>query len=116
MASSKKEFLVILDPSEGEEIYQRLRSRYEVAQSLPPHIVIQRLDADEIKRVETSPGVQAVCEGSPPADVLETLSPSEVLFVTAWVERQRSAHKKRRGEGLAWDAPGYQPPDAPQEE
>nr|WP_128798909.1 hypothetical protein [Corallococcus coralloides] len=43
------------------------------------------------------PGVLVVAEGTLPGSALRHLNETEQLF----------------GEGLSWDAPGFQPPDGP---
>ncbi|NGO13334.1 hypothetical protein G5C60_38495 [Streptomyces sp. HC44] len=43
---------------------------------------------------------------------LDELAPGDRLFVDAWRERPLSK-PDRRGEGLPWDAPGFEPPDRP---
>ena len=44
--------------------------------------------------------------------VLDELDEGAQLFVRAWRERPLSK-PDRRGEGLSWDAPGFEPPDRP---
>ena len=43
-------------------------------------------------------------------DLPAGLSETEHLFVTAWLAGHRTT-KVRRGDGLAWAAPGFTPPD-----
>ena len=75
-------------------------------------MVIESVEAsDEILNL---PGVVVIAEGEAPAEVLKTLNPAETLFVSAWVERSAKP-KTRPGDKLSWDAPGFQPPDPPQE-
>ncbi len=44
--------------------------------------------------------------------VLDELDEGARLFVRAWQERPLSK-SDRRGEGLSWDAPGFEPPGPP---
>jgi hypothetical protein len=69
-----------------------------------------RVDDDERDAVLRIPGVTALVE-EPPAELPTDLSPEERVFVAAWAAR--GAPKVRRGEGLDWDAPGFEPPDRP---
>lgn len=65
------------------------------------------------------PGVRAVLVGGRAlqtfgdASVLTTLSAGERLFVQGWGAGQTAEPKARPGEGLPWDAPGFEPPDDP---
>ncbi len=43
---------------------------------------------------------------------LQQLDQGARLYVAAWRE-QALSKKDRRGQGQAWDAPGFQPPDLP---
>ncbi len=115
MADTKREFLVILDPDQGRDLFQRISSQYKIAQSLPPRVLIPLLDAREAREIAALPGVTSVCEAAVPPHVMETLTDGESLFASAWAERHQAAPKKRVGEGLAWDAPGFEPPDASKE-
>jgi hypothetical protein len=44
--------------------------------------------------------------------VLNGLNPTEQVFAEAWA-LGRKPKAFRPGEGLSWDAPGFQPPDGP---
>lgn len=98
------ETLVVLsrgaDPPQGA-VRQRLGNRVLIvdAAELGPGIAAV-LDVPEPGRVRT--------RGELPGD----LSDEERLFVSAWV-RRHSTSKQRAAEGLAWDTPGYEPPDPP---
>lgn len=47
----------------------------------------------------------------PGADDVADLTPAERLFVDAWRARLDEGTKVRPGDGLSWDATGFQPPD-----
>jgi hypothetical protein len=59
------------------------------------------------------PGVVAVSGGTLPSGLVERLDEGEALFVTAWASRMTGPQKQRGGEGLPWDASGFEPPDPP---
>lgn len=88
--------------------------RYRVTQRVSPRVVIvsPAHDAmpDELRRAT---GAEAVLEPGETlaADLRQTLSNAEGLFVDAFAGR--SSSKQRRGEGLDWDAEGFAPPDPP---
>jgi hypothetical protein len=92
--------------------------RWPVLARLPPHIAVLRADPGELAEIARharlamarSPegGITALGDDS----VLANLDHSGRLFVDAW--RGRAADKPGRiGEGLPWDATGFQPPEPP---
>lgn len=107
------EFLVILDPQGAAEAQDRLRSGHRVTQVGSPRVVVVAVSPEETPPSPSTPGVVAVSSGAPPPDVLEELDDQETLFVRAWTSRMTGPQKQRRGEGLPWDAPGFEPPDSP---
>jgi len=107
------ELLIILDPVTAAEAQERLRSNHRVTQVGSPRVLVVAVSPEEIPPISSSPGVLAVSSGLPPPGVIEELDEQEVLFVTAWARRMTGPEKQRRGEGLPWDAPGFEPPDSP---
>jgi hypothetical protein len=116
-ASEKKddggEFLVILDPLTAVEAQEQLRSNHRVTQVGSPRVVVVSVSRDETPPSPSTPGIVAVSRGEPPTGVIEELDEQEAMFVTAWASRMTGPQKQRRGEGLPWDAPGFEPPDRP---
>lgn len=78
-----------------------------VTQRLPPRLAVVRLPAAHLPALRSAGGVRAVCLPGDP--VPDGLGESEQLFARAWQVRGRP--KERTGDGLAWDAPGFEPPD-----
>lgn len=81
-----------------------------IVQRLPPRLAIVDATPEALVALKGMQGMQAVCEGSIPASLLEELKPMERVFADAWVASQR-AKRDRPGEGLPWDAKGFEPPD-----
>jgi hypothetical protein len=92
--------------------------RWTVIARVPPHIAVLRADPGDLEEIARharlamtpSPdgGIRALGDDS----VLADLDRAGRLFVDAW--RARAAGKPgRTGEGLPWDATGFQPPDPP---
>jgi hypothetical protein len=106
------EFLVILEPAAAEEALEHLRSGHQVTQIGSPRVVVA-VSPGEAPPSPSIPGVVAVSGGAMPPDIGEELDEREALFVAAWVSRMKGPEKQRRGEGLPWDAPGFEPPDPP---
>lgn len=108
MTNQATEHLLVVDePERFEAIVAAVGATAPVIQQLPPRLAIVASPASGQQLPQVS-GATWYREG---AAIDERLSAEELLFVTAWRQRRRT--KDRPGEGLPWDAPGYQPPDAP---
>lgn len=92
--------------------------RWPVIARLPPHIAVLRADPADLEEIArharlamtASPDGGIRTRGD--ASVLANLDRAGRLFLDAW--RERAAGKPgRTGEGLPWDATGFQPPDPP---
>jgi hypothetical protein len=90
--------------------------RWPVAAQVDPDVVVVRADVDDLE--EIAPHARLAMGRLPDGAVkmvgdervLDDLDEGARLFVRAWQERPlRKA--ERRGEGLSWDAPGFEPPD-----
>ena len=110
-----KEILVVLRTGAAAQAFTGLRDRFRAVSSFPPRIlVIAGADAVDFDRQLTGPQlapdvecVVATSEDAAPA----SLNESEKLFVDAWKLRLAKGNQKRVGDGLAWDAPGFESPD-----
>lgn len=80
----------------------------QVLQRLPPRLAIVAADAEGIRALEDSPSVAAVFAEDVPPEALEQFDQVTRAFAAGWNERRQP--KQRRGEGLAWDTPGYDAP------
>ena len=59
------------------------------------------------------PGVAALSKGDVAPEIFEGLDETEALFVRAWSRRKEESKTQRRGDGMDWDAGGFEPPDPP---
>lgn len=108
------EYLVLLDESEPATSLAGLRQQGAVTQVASPRLVVFTADRTHAAGIESYPGVVGAFKGSLPADVIESLDDSEAIFAAAWALRHAGTSPKQRyGEGMSWDAPGFQPPDPP---
>jgi hypothetical protein len=112
-ADTGSEYLVILDPVAAAEALEQLGSNHRVTQVGSPRVVVVTVPRGETPPSSAIPGVVAVSGGALPDDMVEELDEQEALFVAAWTRRMMGPGKQRRGEGLPWDAPGFEPPDLP---
>ena len=105
------ELLVILDPASAAGTLGRLRRSHRVTQVGSPRVVVLRISPGEPPISQSTSGVMALTMGTLPNWILKELDDGEVAFVRAWERRMAGAKKERTGEGLSWDATGFEPPD-----
>ncbi|MEV7177303.1 hypothetical protein [Kitasatospora sp. NPDC093679] len=103
------EALVLLAPVEG--VLDRLRELVAVTQLGSQRVVLAVVGEGQREKVLALPGVLGVYTDAVPDTARRVFSPGEQLFVSAWEARARP--KERPGDGLAWDDPGFRPPDRP---
>ena len=112
MPTQIAEALVILSPSAPADVAATVQAQARLTQRLPERLLVVEAGPLGVQRLRELPGVAAVLTSG--ADKMpDGLEPGEVLFVEAWATRQRAGKRDRLGEGLDWDAPGFQPPDPP---
>ena len=105
------ELLVILDPASAAGTLRRLRQSYRVTQVGSPRVLVLQISPGEPPISPSTSGVIASTAGTLPNWILKELDEGEVAFVRAWERRMAGANKERVGEGLSWDATGFEPPD-----
>lgn len=106
------ERLVLLSAQDAPKELAALQERYRVSSVLPPKLAVMDLDDSEAEAVRHRAGIEALISG--PAESLPaSLNDTEQLFAHAWLLRQQTTGKQRPGDGLAWDAEGFSPPDLP---
>ncbi len=110
MPEVPRELLVIFEPRLFGAALAAVRSVTTVTQLLEPRLAIVHSHPDTSERLTSIRGVAGVYDSEPPS-LPPDFSESERSFAGAWALRQRP--KTRIGDGLSWDAPGFQPPDAP---
>lgn len=102
--------LLIFDALQTEQVLSRVAVVASVTQLLPPRLAIVEGDPDRLAAVHGIPGLIAMFEGPVPETMLQQLNPTERLFAEAWAESRRPK-SDRVGEGLSWDAEGFEPPN-----
>lgn len=108
MSESATDLLIVLAPGANDEALTCIRSVAVVTQELLPRLVLVRANSVTIERIAAQRGVVEIYE-TPPSELPADLTPAERAFALAWA--QRAAPKVRSADALAWDAPGFQPPD-----
>ena len=89
-----------------------LANDLRVVQSLPPRLAIVSGDDRALSLLDDAAEVRAVVRAGDDGGPFEDLGDEERIFVAAWTVRHKP--KVRRGDGLPWDAPGFEPPDRPE--
>jgi hypothetical protein len=110
-------FLVITD--QPDVLVGALSQARVVAEHRPTVVVIEVGAGVSPTAILAVKGVRAVVSGggeqgtTVAGDVtaIDGLSGGEKIFVRGWAAAQSSGAKVRIGDGLSWDAPGFQPPD-----
>jgi len=102
------EHLVIVTGHAPEETSKRLGDDFDVTQRVSKRVFLVRPSATT--RVSEVEGLHIFSTPDIPQEVLSSLDDKEFLFVSAWRTRLQEQSKKRPGEGLDWDHPGFKPP------
>lgn len=107
--------LKVLPEAAQRSLVQRLQESCTVVSTMGPRLMVGRLSPHGLPLLRALPGVMAVLENAADLAALpgaSGLSDTEALFASAWAA-QGQKKGPRSGTGLDWDAPGFQPPDAP---
>jgi hypothetical protein len=100
-----KRFLIVAsDPEAYREANELLRGGNVIAR-VSPHLIEGRFTAEDVARLPA--GAEAF-GGPVPARVLQGLPPSAQLAAKAMVGARGGDEPV--GEGMSWDAPGFEPP------
>ena len=108
---------MVLDEDAVGANLDRLRDTFRVTHVASPRlVVVERTPEAAAAAAHGVDGVVAVSDGELPQTLMDRLGPEDQLFASAWASRMTETAKERKGEGLAWDAPGFDPPDPPPED
>lgn len=106
MAEVQREVLVVL--AAGVQAGEVLPTSARVTQRVSDRVLLAEIPPADRESLLSRPEVVGVYDTDLPDTARSELDDTERLFVDAWKYRARG--KKRVGEGLTWDAPGFQPP------
>ena len=104
--------MVLDDTAHGDPL-GTVKSRLMVTQVVSPRLLIVSAEDDPTSILSALPGVRAVYGDKAPREAIESLTAEEALFAEGWNLRRAQPPKERPGEGLGWDAKGFEPPDSP---
>lgn len=97
------------------ELVQRLQAHCEVTSTMGSRLRVGRVAPHALAALRAQAGVLAVVENAADLASIEStagLSETEWLFASAWVAKGKKTGP-RKGAGLDWDAPGFEPPGGP---
>ena len=106
------EVLILFAEPPSQRAIVDLKTRYRVKALAPPRLAVLDLQEGQLADLQRMAGIEAVLTG-PSSSVSASLTEPERLFVTGWQQQQQQGDKRRKGDGLPWDAEGYLPPDKP---
>lgn len=104
MKENHREAMVILEEAAAADF----GADVQTVQSLPPRVYVVAAAEAALQRLRQTPGVVSVLEKTAPPSSLPALNEGEKLFAQAWLTPPKTA--ARKGEGLTWDDPRFQPP------
>jgi hypothetical protein len=107
---AQQEVLAVITDAEGEQALRHLANGLRITQRVSPRVALVTGPEAGIRKLAATSGIEIV-DRNLSVDALERLDQTEALFAKAWRQRTADAAEVRRGDGLAWDAPGYEPPD-----
>ena len=102
------DFLLLLDKDSPADV---LSGQAAIVHSVSPRLFVIRSGPATRAELAALTGVAAITDCELPQEYQQILNPQEMLFATAFAASGTS--KQRVGEGLPWDAPGFEPPDPP---
>ena len=110
------ELLVIVSSEPTGRGVEVLPERFPIVHAVSSRVFVIALPADgRSAELAALPGIASVSRSGPDSEILDGLDEMETLFVRAWSRRKEEFGARRRGEGLDWDANGFEPPDPPPE-
>jgi hypothetical protein len=110
MPDVPRELLIVLESRSATETLAQLRAVTNVTQVFPPRLALVQAGPDAGTGIARIQGVRLVLD-DPARKLPADLTSAERIFASAWQARQQP--KTRTGEGLPWDAPGFEPPGRP---
>src|SRR5215208_5654769 len=111
-----EERLVVLtadDPAAARLAQRQLAGTAHIAQRYGQHVFVVEVAPELLAALQAPSGVVGIYEGTVPDELTNRLDEIGRLGVAAWNERHtagyHAAKRKRKGEGLPWDDPDFEP-------
>ena len=118
---AQREVLILVTPARREAVTQALERFGTVSAIASPRLIVLDHSNGEVEEIRAMEGVLLASDQPVPLPLApqeldsqeQALEEGESLFIAAWNERRSGVPKKRIGDGLPWDAEGFEPPDHP---
>jgi hypothetical protein len=122
-----EEILIVLTadkPKAARDAHKKVEAKLEstggrIQQRYGPDVLIVQASSDLIESLAAEQGVAGVYTGQVPPESAHGLDETGHLGIAAWNQRHSAAHQRskqdRKGEGLAWDHPDFEPEGRPDE-
>jgi hypothetical protein len=107
MTENYREVLILFDDTSQGRSLEIVNSLVTVTQILPPRLALAQISSKQWVTLSQIDGVIGVYSDSSPS--MDILTPIEQSFVKAWLSRPTA--KRRPGNQVDWDAPGFLAPD-----
>jgi hypothetical protein len=107
-----EEAIVVLREHDVAGTRAAIARETEILQSISQRVFVVRGTPEVLGRLSNMENVAASSASALAPAEMRGLSAAERQWAEAWNLR-RAKKKSRPGEGLAWDAPGFSPPDRP---
>jgi hypothetical protein len=104
------EAVVILSDADNVQTSSSVTARARVSQVGSARVMVVDADPATLGQLRELPGVLGVMMPGDAVPESAGLNDQELLFVKGWQVSKQP--KQRRGEGLPWDAPGFDAPGA----
>jgi hypothetical protein len=109
------EELLILTGPDRENARHKVEKQLHVVHEASPYVMTVTGDAKEITAISSSSSSVITGSHLKPNDpddsqLVSQLTQTEQMFIDGWLYNRQSREKKRIGEGLKWDTPGFEPP------
>jgi hypothetical protein len=112
-----EEVLIVLkddSPGAAHDARRRIESRgSNVRQQYGPAVMIVEAAPDVLETLKSDRDVAGVFAGAVPEELARQVDETGKLGIAAWNQRHSASYQEakrdRKGEGLAWDHPGFEP-------
>lgn len=113
------EVLIVLPEQPESGFYTIERALTEeggiIVAAYPPRVLLSKLDLSRLEKLRLAVPDVTIYTDVVDDRTLRSVDDTSRSILAAWNERRSNREKggEAKGRGLAWDAPGYLPPDPP---
>lgn len=108
--ADRQKILVIAGMEDGDDLLRRLGGASTISMVLSPRVFVLQASSPTVEAISDLPGVVLASAGEIPEEALLGMSEAEATQIAAWNLRIAQKDKTRPGEGMEWDAEGFEAP------